>query len=787
MTTKWIESGTSATYDTSFYSSTTLGTSGTVTSSPISISGSHRSLACANGATSSSNALANRTTIMADAGRRTTFYCMFNQNPCGGGTNVTIWAPGASAGFSLAVTSSFKLAIQQGSNINNQITAGTTTLSANTVYRISITYTITSSSVNSITVYINGVSEITVTNNASVSTGTGTASFGFQGMTSAVANSIIYFSHIYVDDGTSGDVGNVKVTAKRPYSNGTTNAYTTQVGTNGSIWGTGHAPQMNERALSTTNGWSLTASSGSQVEQFNIESMAQGDHDLRQDTIIDYTGWIDAKISVASSFTAHINVNGTTTSVTLTTSAALYTAIAGSTTYPAGTGSDIGMDCTPSASRTISFYECGIIFAYTPAAAPTLTTMSSVLFGSDAGNGGPSNAATRYAPFHVGGARSLQWNSTEANVEAVISSPGTVSNFTISASTAILTGSWAFTVFQNGSSTGITVTLSSGTIIQDNTHTITVAAGDRLTLQSVPTSTPTAASFTWSALFSGSNTNEYPLSGMLDSSSGPSNAANSNFSISTNATGSITITNNYQSFIANSPFQITKFYVYFNTSIATGTWAVNLNINGVAQASTTITITSGHSGNVTGLALNVGIGDFISITFTPTTTPTSSSVTWSLAVSPFSNYAGESVVNTSDQSTLSTTVNTFLIPSGRNASTNTTEASAQMIAPISIVVKKLATVLSATPGSAKSYTFQSRIGSSNGSMSMALTNEQNGSDMLNADMLGPMALFDTSIAPSGTPTAANSSLSLVITLAPPIFGLPFGTLGESHYTQILPT
>ena len=48
----------------------------------------------------------------------------------------------------------------------------------------------------------------------------------------------------------------------------------------------------------------------------------------------------------------------------------MFTKIAGSSTYPAGTGTDIGI-VTATTATTVSLYEAGIMVAYIPAVATT--------------------------------------------------------------------------------------------------------------------------------------------------------------------------------------------------------------------------------------------------------------------------------------------------------------------------------------------------------------------------------------------------------------------------------
>jgi len=127
----------------------------------------------------------------------------------------------------------------------------------------------------------------------------------------------------------------------------------------------GHAPQVNERPLSQTNGWSIAATAV-KTEEYNIEGQTVGDINLSGATLVDYTGWVHAKALLAE--TGQIRVNNVDTNVSLTSTITTFTKIAGSTTYPAATGTDIGL-LTSATVTTVSLYEAGIMFAYIPAAA----------------------------------------------------------------------------------------------------------------------------------------------------------------------------------------------------------------------------------------------------------------------------------------------------------------------------------------------------------------------------------------------------------------------------------
>lgn len=233
------------------------------------------------------------------------------------------------------------------------------TLSLGQWYRVSVAYTIASTTVNRFEVFLNGVRVISVTDGTLLATGTsllrivntGGSTFDFRS------------SDHYIDNSSAlTDPGNIYVVAKRPFANGTANNFNTQIGAGGSGYGSGHAPQVNERPLSVTNGWSVVAVAAT-TEEYNIEGRNSGDVDLTMTNIVDYMGWVSTKALTGE--TVDIIINGVNFSQAITTTNTLYKKIAGATVYPAGTGADIGMT-TDATATTVSLYECGIVFAFIP-------------------------------------------------------------------------------------------------------------------------------------------------------------------------------------------------------------------------------------------------------------------------------------------------------------------------------------------------------------------------------------------------------------------------------------
>jgi hypothetical protein len=176
----------------------------------------------------------------------------------------------------------------------------------------------------------------------------------------------VWIDDEYIDNRTNKtDPGNVRITAKRPNANGSINNFTTQIGSGNSGYGTGHSPQVNERPLSTTNGW-LISTTATLAEKYNIEAASVGDINITGAAIVDFMGWVYTAIdSTADSPSQHIAVDGVNTTIILTTLPAMYTQVAGKTTYPARTGTDIGMNTTFTTNAHLtSLYECGILVAY---------------------------------------------------------------------------------------------------------------------------------------------------------------------------------------------------------------------------------------------------------------------------------------------------------------------------------------------------------------------------------------------------------------------------------------
>lgn len=373
-TTKFLDAGTDSTYDLSLYQGSFTTATGTIGSASDQTHTGSRSLKSVSAVTNDEGVCYSADGVGADAGTGVSFWTRFSAIPAA--TTAFWWMFQAGFGnavLALGITSAGKLTIgNEGFGI---LGTGTTTISATTWTRISISWVITSASSWSLKIYVNGVLDLSLTQTAGtlISVGSSEIAFGIGKDTSAGFSSTsvmtVWFDDIYVDNRIDKtDPGDIRVTAKRPNANGTVNGFTTQIGSGGSGYGTGHSPQVNEQPLSQTNGWAMVGAGSAVTEEYNVEAASVGDVNISGLTIVDYMGWVFAKTLLAE--TGKIILSNVQTNISLTSTASPFMVAAGSTTYPAGSGTDIGI-ITSTTLTTVSLYECGIIIAYLPAAPAT--------------------------------------------------------------------------------------------------------------------------------------------------------------------------------------------------------------------------------------------------------------------------------------------------------------------------------------------------------------------------------------------------------------------------------
>ena len=317
------------------------------------------------------SAYINRLACLADAGRRISMRVRFSAFPT---TTSTIIRPltGTSTLAEIRLDSSGNLRLYAGASGAALQATGTTVLSINTWYRITLSYTITNASTSEWRVYLDGALELTASNPASQPTGSNNLRIGWTGNNPGTSK-LMYHQDLYIDDGTGlDDPGDIRVTSKRPAGTGASNAFDTVVGASANRW-----TAVSEMPATTTNMW-RQAGSSQVAEQYTVQAASVGDDDITGKDIVCWAPWVYWSIVAAGGSTlVSMYADGSLVGLTSTSGSNVFQtmeSIVASTSYPSG-NDDVGLRSTGTTVDT-NLAECGIFIAYKDAAGVAYETPS---------------------------------------------------------------------------------------------------------------------------------------------------------------------------------------------------------------------------------------------------------------------------------------------------------------------------------------------------------------------------------------------------------------------------
>lgn len=240
-------------------------------------------------------------------------------------------------------------------------------------------------------------------------------------------------------------------------------------------------------------------------------------------------------------------------------------------------------------------------------------------------NGGISLSPTSTS-YNVVSGRGLDTNSSN-NVQQVMPTSGTLKNAILVLSLGPGTGtSYTATLFQNGSATSISMTISgSATSATDTSHTVSVSPGDVLYWAIVPSGTPVSRGLSISMEFdpaiNGESVHMY---------------GNTATDVNSGVRYSSVTASNETAFTSSEPIKqvLTQSAVwqklYVNLVAAPGagaSWEVQLSVGG-APGSPNVTISgSNTTGNDPNNAIGT-IGETVAMVLTPTNSPATSKLSW---------------------------------------------------------------------------------------------------------------------------------------------------------------
>lgn len=251
---------------------------------------------------------------------------------------------------------------------------GTVGFAANTWVRISTAWNITSATVYTAKVWVNGVLSLTVTNGVAIGTTTSNlVGYGWITQSPGAINQLILWSDMYVDDlGTLADTGNVRVTPKRPIALGATNAWNTLTGAAANRWG-----YINERPINNAN--LITHSVGATLdENFTVQAANVGDVDVTNATLLGGLSWVWGRQGAVAGTVGVWTPGGLVTGIAMLTTNAAYGKAWTSSAYPS-VNTACGM--RSNASNATFMVDGGLLLAYIPGVAAILPRNSLTLMG----------------------------------------------------------------------------------------------------------------------------------------------------------------------------------------------------------------------------------------------------------------------------------------------------------------------------------------------------------------------------------------------------------------------
>jgi hypothetical protein len=255
-------------------------------------------------------------------------------------------------------------------------------ITANAWHHICVSYRIVSATNFEFRCYVNGVlaSTGTYTTNALVRTNSTSVMWLLDADTGA--NNSMWVDDIYIDDVSDlSDTGDIRVTAKRPFSNGGTNSFDTTTSTSSSGYGSGNAIYVNERPLVTTGARRHNATSTA-AETFGIEGVAAGDVDLTGATIVGRQAWVHA--SGVSTDTIYSDGTPTVPTVgngAISGSAGYRWTAATTSAYPSD-ASAVGMGRPTGNATDAVLNEAGMLLAYRVPTTDTVRPIADVTAGT---------------------------------------------------------------------------------------------------------------------------------------------------------------------------------------------------------------------------------------------------------------------------------------------------------------------------------------------------------------------------------------------------------------------
>lgn len=401
--------------------------------------------------------------------------------------------------------------------------------------------------------------------------------------------------------------------------------------------------------------------------------------------------------------------------------------------------------------------------------------MQQVILGGHSGS--LNTGATRYIyPYgEVNGG-----DATIANRTVLIPEAGTISKLRVLLDgTAGAAKSYTFTMYVNGSPSALTCAVSGGTDVaaEDVANSVSVAAGDRLSLEYVPAGTPTARVLRFAYVYTPTTSGIAVLLG--GATSNPSTSATRYMTLG-NCEASWDATQTNRAAVWNIDATIKTLYVFLTAAPGAGKNRVfTIMKNGSAEASSAVTIAdAATSGSVTGLTIDLAPGDTLSLRTVPSGTPTATAVYWAMSYAP--DVDGQYCMTGVDQNAIGvgSRYNSLTqYPISWDSIDGSRPVKAGASTGLVPTIKSIRALLSAAPGVGTSRTFTVGVDAAASALAVTIS-DANTTGVASTDVTPTLdQLVNIEQTVSGSPASAFASVAVL--LAAPAGGGGGGGLGHT--------
>jgi hypothetical protein len=380
-----------------------------------------------------------------------------------------------------------------------------------------------------------------------------------------------------------------------------------------------------------------------------------------------------------------------------------------------------------------------------------------------------SNSAVRYMPFCT---QTAFFATTEDIAQAPCATAGTFSNLVIRLATAPGgAASRTYVVRKNGVDTAMTVVISgSNTTARDTTNSITVAAGDVLSMSTTPSGTPDSAGLTGNTFidveFVGTTAAESGYGWAPAALSTTATRWNGLFSGWTWSSTSGATTHN----VVAAAGTIAALYITLTGTPGAGkSYAFTIYKNGVAQnggggtPNTTVTIADAATSGNSSFSLSVSPGDLVYLECVPTGTPTSRQA--ACGVRFVATTDGQYQVCGLNLDALNTVNDAFTRVHGRDNDWETTEAAGSLYGGVTdFSLSGLQVVLDGSPGAGNNYIFSLRRNTASPAGTPSVTIAESattGSDTTGSVNIADGDIYALRSVPTSSPTARTAAWAFI--------------------------